>query len=123
MPSPTPPDLSFDPAHSLRQDPACVTEMATNEQPSGRSLPPSESVAANQVKAKVPLWRKMLGGTKSAQEPPSSRSSVDEDDGHKAKPEKWSMGVLNDKQTDEVPGASRVQCYFVYCTLPVAQQY
>ena len=80
--------------------------MTTNEQPSGPSLPPSESVAVNQVKTKVPLWRRMLGGTKSAQKTPSSRSSVDEDDGHKVKPEKWSMGVLNDKQTDEVPGTS-----------------
>lgn len=92
-------------------------------QPSGRSLPPSESVAANQANARVPLWRRVLGGTKSAQEPPSSRSSVDEDDGHKVKPEKWSMGVLNDKQTDEVPGMSRVQCYLVFCTLPVDQQH
>lgn len=78
--------------------------MTTNEQPSGRFLRPSESVAANQVKAKVPLWRRMLGGTKPAQEPASSGSSVDEDNGNKVKPERWSMGVLNDKQTDEVPG-------------------
>lgn len=78
--------------------------MTTNEQPSDRSLPPSESVAAIQVKAKNPLWRRMLGGTKSAQEPASSGSSVDEDDGNKVKPEKWSMGVLNDRHTEEVPG-------------------
>ena len=81
-----------------------MTAMTTNEQPSDRPVPPSESVAANKMKAKVPLWRRMLGGSKSAQEPASPGSSVDEDDGNKVKPEKWSMGVLNDRYTEEVPG-------------------
>ena len=74
--------------------------MTTNVKPSGRTLQPSESPAA----AKVPLWRRILGSTKSAQEPKSYGSSIDGDDGNRVKPEKWSMGVLNDKQTDEVPG-------------------
>ena len=46
----------------------------------------------------------MLGGSKSARGCASSGCSVDEDDKNKAKLEKWSMGVLNDRQTDEVPG-------------------
>ena len=46
----------------------------------------------------------MMGGAKSTLEPASTRSSIDRDDGNKARPEKWSMGVLNDRQTDEVPG-------------------
>ena len=46
----------------------------------------------------------MMGGTKSTLEPASSGSSIDRDDGNKARPEKWSMGILNDRQTDEVPG-------------------
>lgn len=95
--------------------------MTTNEQPSGHSPQPSESAAANQAEAKVPLWRRILGGTKSATEPTSSGSSVDEYDGNKAKPEKWSMGVLNDRQTDEVPGTSERNATQVYCALPVAQ--
>ena len=78
--------------------------MTTDEKPSDRTLQPFESPAANQAKAKVPLWRQILGSNKSAQEPTSSGSSFDGDDGDKARPEKWSMGVLNDKRTDEVPG-------------------
>ena len=52
-----------------------------------------------------------MGGTNSALEPASSGSSIDREDGNKAKPEKWSMGVLNDKQTDEVPGTFSKQSY------------
>lgn len=74
--------------------------MASKEQLSGLSLRPSESVPGDQAEAKTPFWKRMLGG----QEPASSGSSVDQEDGNKGKPEKWSMGVLNDRQTDEVPG-------------------
>ena len=78
--------------------------MTTNEKPSGRGLQPSESAAANGTKVKVSLWKRLMGGTKSTLEPASTRSSIDRDDGNKARPEKWSMGILNDRQTDEVPG-------------------
>ena len=78
----------------------------TNEQPGGPSFPSSESAAVNQTESKVQLWRRMLSRTKPAQEPASSGSSVDDYDGDKAKPEKWSMGILNDRQTEEVPGTS-----------------
>lgn len=78
--------------------------MTITEKPSGHALRPSESLAANGTKDKVSLWKRMMGGTKSTLEPASSGSSIDQDDGNKARPEKWSMGVLNDKQTDEVPG-------------------
>lgn len=44
-----------------------------------------------------------MGAAKTAQEPASPGSSVG-DDGNKAKPKKWSMGILNDRETDEVPG-------------------
>ena len=85
--------------------------MTIKEQPSGRALPPSEFAAANQAEIKVPLWRRVLGVTNSTQETMSPASSIDEDDGSKAKPEKWSMGVLNDRQTDEVPGTFQAQCH------------
>ena len=75
--------------------------MTSNEQ-----LRPSGFAANNQAKAKVPLWTRMLGVTKSDHEPASSEGSGNDDRGNKAKPEKWSMGVLNDRQTDEVPGTS-----------------
>ena len=53
----------------------------------------------------------MWGGSKVAQAPVSSRSSVEEDDVNKIKPEKWSMGILGDKRTDEVPGTH----WALYC--------
>ena len=50
-------------------------------------------------------WRRFLGGKrKTPREVESSGTSTDEFDDIKAKPEKWSLGVLNDKETEEVPG-------------------
>lgn len=52
------------------------------------------------------VWQRFLGGTKRpAQEHASSGTSVDGDDAPRKRPEKWSMGVLNDKETEEVPGS------------------
>ena len=62
--------------------------------------------AATESVPKVPTWRKFLGVSKvPVQENASSGTSVDGDDGPKRGPEKWSMGVLNDKETEEVPGS------------------
>lgn len=71
--------------------------MTTNEQPGDRTG------------AKVPLWRRLLGNKESPLEPASSGGLTDGDDANKVKLEKWSMGVLNDRQTDEVPGTFRAQ--------------
>ena len=50
-------------------------------------------------------WRRLLRTTRQRpQEVVSSGASSDELDEMKAKPEKWSLGVLNDKETEEVPG-------------------
>ena len=35
---------------------------------------------------------------------PGSATSIEDFDKDKKQPEKWSLGVLNDKETDEVPG-------------------
>ena len=79
--------------------------MTPVEPPSDRILQQNESISADEAETKVPLWRRvLLSGHKSAQQPPSSGSSFDGVDETKTKPEKWSLGVLNDKQTDEVPG-------------------
>ena len=52
-----------------------------------------------------PKWRRLFGGAKQDRVPPVvSESSSDAYVEVKARPEKWSMGVLNDKETDEVPG-------------------
>ena len=49
-------------------------------------------------------WRRLLGPFGANKENISSPASTDGREEYKTKPEKWSMGVLNDKQTDEVPG-------------------
>ena len=51
---------------------------------------------------KVSRWRSFFGGPK----PETSSSAVSSDgyDEVKARPEKWSLGVLNDRETEEVPG-------------------
>jgi hypothetical protein len=55
--------------------------------------------------AKPSIWRRFWGATKaSRQEAASSGNSTDGYDEIKSKPEKWSLGVLNDRETDEVPG-------------------
>lgn len=54
---------------------------------------------------KPSIWRRFWGATKAAQqEAASSGNSTDGYDEIKSKPEKWSLGVLNDMETDEVPG-------------------
>ena len=79
--------------------------MTLSKLPGGRTPRPTESVAVNQAEANVPLWKRMFsGGTRSAPPLASPESSVNGENANKGKPEKWSMGVLNDSQTDEVPG-------------------
>ena len=54
-------------------------------------------------------WRRILGTSKPKlpSEPTSSASTLQEMEGQKEPvPTKWSMGVLNDKVTDEVPGTN-----------------
>lgn len=51
-------------------------------------------------------WKRLLGGSKATKTSPTSRASSDGFEDLKMRPEKWSMGVLNDKETDEVPGMS-----------------
>ncbi|KAL8706911.1 MAG: hypothetical protein Q9201_000071 [Fulgogasparrea decipioides] len=55
----------------------------------------------------TPRWRRLLdAGSKPIGAPPAmSEASSDCNEEIKARPEKWSMGVLNDKETDEVPGS------------------
>ena len=48
----------------------------------------------------------MLGRSKAAQQLTVSRESSGGLEELKMKPEKWSMGVLNDRETEEVPGQS-----------------
>ena len=84
--------------------------MATNAPPNDTTPHPDkdpESVpeASDDREVKGSPWRRFLGGKrKTPREVESSGTSTDGFDDIKAKPEKWSMGVLNDKETEEVPG-------------------
>ncbi len=52
--------------------------------------------------SRPPRWRRFFVGPK-----PEVSSSAVSSDGYeevKTRPEKWSLGVLNDKETEEVPG-------------------
>ena len=87
-----------------------MTTVTANTQPSHLPLqqiqeaePTTET--SDRTAVKVPIWRRFLGATKASQpEAASSGNSTDGYDEFKAKPEKWSLGVLNDRETDEVPG-------------------
>ena len=63
--------------------------------------------ASDRREVKGSTWTRFLGGKKKVpREVASSGNSTDGFDDIKAKPEKWSLGVLNDKETEEVPGMS-----------------
>ena len=69
--------------------------------------PESNLEASDGREVKGATWRRFLGGKKKApREVASSGTSTDGMDDIKSKPEKWSLGVLNDKETEEVPGMS-----------------
>lgn len=87
--------------------------MAANAQQNDAALqqaqePQSDVIEGDDIRVKVPRWKRLLG-TKAlaARDPEKTSSAASVDDGYqdmKSKPEKWSLGVLNDRQTDEVPG-------------------
>jgi hypothetical protein len=57
----------------------------------------------------MPRWKPFFSlnrGTQKAEKGASRASSDDDLENGSVKPPKWSLGVLNDKQTDEVPGKS-----------------
>ena len=71
------------------------------------------SVAPQSDSAPVQGWRRFWRASKPTTD--VRTSSTDSTDGagdYKVKPAKWSMGVLNDKETDEVPGKVVVN-YFI----------
>ena len=49
-------------------------------------------------------WQRMLGRSNTGQAAIVSRESLEAVEDMKCRPEKWSLGVLNDKKTEEVPG-------------------
>lgn len=73
-------------------DPGASTAESKEDHSQGMNLP------------KATGWRSRLGRRKAAPQPASSGSSTDGLEEVKNRPEKWSMGVLNDRETEEVPG-------------------
>ena len=63
---------------------------------------PSEAEKVRDTKPN--RWKRLLGRTKATEALPDSRASSDGFEDVKVRPEKWSLGVLNDKETEEVPG-------------------
>ena len=70
----------------------------------GHALPPAPVEKTSNMEG--PRWKRILGIAKAKPGFPSTStgSSTEEYEEIKNKPEKWSMGVLNDTETDEVPG-------------------
>ena len=73
------------------------------------ALPPGESqgTPVNVTTDKMVQlrgWRRLFGSPNTLPGPLGSATSSNEYEEVKMKPEKWSLGVLNDKETDEVPG-------------------
>jgi len=56
-----------------------------------------------QEEDRQPRWRGLFGGGQTRSD--DTAASLDDYEDDKRRPEKWSFGVLNDKTTDEVPGA------------------
>lgn len=85
----------------------------SDESPSAAGAKTADSTAAQKDKTaqQQPTgWRRLLPSRKTADE----SSSVDSVDSYKddAPTEKWSLGILNDKKTKEVPGQYIVQAGF-----------
>ncbi len=62
-----------------------------------------QSQESAQQEPRRPRWRGVFGGGRTHRD--DRAASLDDYEDDKRRPEKWSFGVLNDKTTDEVPGA------------------
>lgn len=63
------------------------------------------AIASKKAARQVPKWRKILPTSKSLGQTSNSEESSDELKEAKARPATSSLGILNDKETTEVPGA------------------
>lgn len=81
--------------------------MASNTKSSDASLQVNQDTPTPSEKekgSKAPTWKRFFGGPKLARDTSDLAKSSDEFEEIKSRPEKWSMGVLNDRETEEVPG-------------------
>ena len=75
-----------------------------NPDPGASTAETKEDLSHDTNLSKATGWRSRLGRRKAAPQPASSGSSTDGFEEVKNRPEKWSLGVLNDRETEEVPG-------------------
>lgn len=88
--------------------------MTTTDQPRGLPLREQHDAALEPERVSNPKpsrWKSLFSSSKASKAFSTSRSLSDGYDEIKIRPEKWSLGVLNDKETDEVPGKSWTTCF------------
>ena len=74
------------------------------EKTAGMPQTPQRTLQQTNGDKKRLRFKKMLRSEKNESGRSYASSMSMSDDGAAKKPEKWSMGILNDSQTDEVPG-------------------
>ena len=79
------PKQNIDPAQDAKDQPIDDTEKHNGSKPSAK------------------WWRRSKGPIP---QPPLSHSSSEGNEEMKVRPSKWSMGIMNDPLTDEVPGTN-----------------
>lgn len=62
------------------------------------------AIASERAENQVSRWKKFLGASKLAEQPANSESSPDGFKKTKTRTPKSSLGILNDRETAEVPG-------------------
>lgn len=82
---------------------ASTSAAATSQVQTGQSTRVSEKANAERPK-QVQRWGRLFRRGHVAPVPTNPSTSNGEDVEMKRRLEKWSMGVLNDKETEEVPG-------------------
>ncbi|KAI4207577.1 MAG: hypothetical protein LQ349_009836, partial [Xanthoria aureola] len=68
-----------------------------------KDLPISDPEKHDDPKAPARWWKLSRGTKASNPQPPLSDASSEGNEEIKAKPNKWSMGIMSDPLTDEVP--------------------
>ena len=58
-------------------------------------------------------WQRMLGRSNTGQAAVVPRESSETSEDMKCRPKKWSLGILNDKETDEVPGIAALPALII----------
>ena len=78
----------------------------TDESLNEHQQPDTSEKASEPNQISKSRWKRMFGRSNTARGPTISEASSEGFEEMKSRPEKWSMGVLNDRETEEVPGES-----------------